>query len=85
MTGRESMPEEPVPQKEDGNMGSNVQMVLRSFGVILLSLGITATIIELLSLKFGTGHPNAVLLAVVGLAGGAVLFGAGTLMNRRTR
>ena len=64
-------------------MGSNLQMVLRSFGVVFLALGATAAIIEFLSLRFGEGHPAAVTLAVGSLVAGAVLFGVGTALNRR--
>jgi len=64
-------------------MGSNLQMVLRSFGVIFLSLGLVASIIEMLSLKFGTGHPEAVTLAIGSFVIGAVLFGSGTMLRRR--
>ena len=64
-------------------MGSNLQMVLRSFGVIFLGLGLTATIIQLLSLKFGTGHTEAVTLAIGSYVIGAVLFGLGTMLRRR--
>ena len=64
-------------------MGSNFQMVLRSFGIIFLGLGVTASIIETLSLRFGTGHREAVSLAIGSLLIGAVLFGAGTMLRRR--
>jgi len=64
-------------------MGSNFQMVLRSFGVVFLSLGVTAGIIQLLALRFGTGHSEAVVLAIGSLLIGAVLFGAGTMLRRR--
>jgi hypothetical protein len=58
-------------------------MVLSSFGVILLGLAITTTIIELLAYKFGETHPAGFLLMIVGFVGGAVLFGAGQVMGRR--
>ncbi len=64
-------------------MGSNFQMVLRSFGIIFLGLGVTSSIIELLSLRFGTGHREAIPLAIGSLLIGAVLFGAGTMLRRR--
>lgn len=64
-------------------MGSNLQMVLRSFGIVFLSFGLTASIIECLSQTYGEGHPTAVMFAVVSLAAGAVLFGAGTVLHRR--
>lgn len=64
-------------------MGSNFQMVLRSFGVVFLSLGVTAGIIQLLALRFGTGHSEAAALAIGSLLIGAVLFGAGTMLRRR--
>ncbi len=66
-------------------MGSNLQMVLRSFGMVFLALGVTSAIIEMLSLRFGTGHPEAVMLAIGSLLIGAVLFGAGTMLHRRAR
>ena len=64
-------------------MGSNLQMVLRSFGMVFLGLGVTASIIEMLSLRYGTGHSEAVTLAIGSLIIGAVLFGAGTMLRRR--
>ena len=64
-------------------MGSNFQMVLRSFGVVFLSLGVTAGIIQLLALRFGTGHSESAVLAIGSLLIGAVLFGAGTMLRRR--
>ena len=64
-------------------MGSNFQMVLRSFGVVFLGMGVTAGIIEMLSLRYGTGHKEAVSLAIGSLVIGALLFGAGTMLRRR--
>ena len=64
-------------------MGSNLQMVLRSFGIVFLGLGTTASIIEMLSMRFGTGHKEAVALGIGSLLIGAVLFGAGTMLRRR--
>ena len=58
-------------------------MVLSSFGVILLGLGITTAIIELLAYKYGETHPAGFLLMIAGFVGGAVLFGAGQAMGRR--
>ena len=66
-----------------GLMGSNLQMVFRSFGVVFLGLGLTAGIIQMLSLRYGTGHKEAVALAIGSLLIGAVLFGAGTMLRRR--
>ena len=64
-------------------MDSNFQMVLRSFGVVFLGLGVTAGIIQMLALRYGTGHKEAVLLTFGSLLVGAVLFGAGTMLRRR--
>ena len=64
-------------------MGSNVQMVLRSFGVVFLGLAVTAGIIQMLSLRYGTGHSEAVALTIGAGLIGAVLFGAGTMLRRR--
>ena len=64
-------------------MDSNFQMVLRSFGVVFLGMGVTAGIIQMLALRYGTGHKEAVALAIGSLLIGAVLFGAGTMLRRR--
>lgn len=59
-------------------------VTIRSFGAIFFGFGITFLIIGLLGVRYG-GRPSlgtAGLLAAVGLIGGAVMLGAGTMMMR---
>ena len=59
-------------------------VTIRSFGAIFFGFGITFLIIGLLGVRYG-GRPGlgtAGLLAAVGLIGGAVMLGAGTMMMR---
>ena len=66
-------------------MDSGFRRVLISFGAILMSFGITFLIIELLGARYGTPHRMGGILAAVGLIGGAVLFGLGTMMKRSSK
>lgn len=59
-------------------------VTIRSFGAIFLGFGITFLIIGALGVYFGS-RPSlgmAGTLALVGLIGGAVMFGAGTALGR---
>lgn len=61
-------------------------VTIRSFGAIFLGFGITFLIIGLLGVRYG-GRPAlgaAGLLAAVGIVGGAVMFGAGSMMMRKS-
>jgi hypothetical protein len=54
-------------------------------GTIFLAFGIVFAVIELFGASQGTPHAAGVMLAMVGLIGGAVLAGAGTFMKRSAR
>lgn len=59
-------------------------VTIRSFGAIFLGFGFTFLVIGLLGVRFGArpGLGTAGILAAVGLVGGALMFGAGTMMMR---
>ncbi len=59
-------------------------VAIRSFGAIFFGFGITFLIIGLLGVRYG-GRPElgmAGVLAAVGIIGGAVMLGAGTMLMR---
>ena len=51
-------------------------------GTIFFAFGITFGVIELFGASQGTPHSTGVMLAAVGLVGGALMAGAGTFMKR---
>ena len=51
-------------------------------GTIFLAFGITFSVIEAVARSQGTPHASGVMLAAIGLIGGALMAGAGTLMKR---
>jgi len=69
---------------KDKSMRSGLATTLRSFGAIFFGFGVTFLIIGSLGVHFGS-RPSlgmAGVLSLVGLVGGAVLFGAGTAMGK---
>ncbi len=67
-------------------MRSGLATALVSFGAIFLGFGITFLIVGLLGVHFGS-RPSlgtAGIMALVGLVGGAILYGAGATMGRRS-
>ena len=68
-------------------MGSGLANVLKSFGVVFMGFGFTFLVIGLLGVRYGARPAlgTAAMMALIGLVGGAVMFGAGTAMGKSSR
>jgi len=66
---------------------SGLSNAIRSFGAIFMGFGFTFLVIGLLSVHFGA-RPSlgtAGMMALIGLVGGAVMFGGGTAMAKSSK
>lgn len=68
-------------------MRSGLANVIRSFGAIFMGFGFTFLVIGLLSVRYGA-RPSlgtAGMMALIGLVGGAVMFGGGMAIEKSSR
>lgn len=57
-------------------------MALFGFGLIFLGFGVSVLLIELMAVRYGTGHAISGLVMLVCFVAGGVLAGAGLFLNR---
>lgn len=63
-------------------MRANLAAGFLYIGTIFLSFGIVLSVIGLMGARHGVHHARGVVLAVVLVAGGAILLGASSLVRR---
>ncbi len=68
-------------------MRSGLANVITGFGAIFMGFGFTFLVVGLLSVHFGARSSlgTAGMMALIGLVGGAVMFGGGMAMGKSSR
>ena len=67
--------------------GTGLSNVLKSFGAIFMGFGFTFLVIGLLGVRYGARPAlgTAATMALIGLVGGAIMFGGGTAMGKSSK